>query len=393
MARRTAVGIDIGSHQVRVLFAEASGDAAMLPRVAGIGTAESRGVRQGYVVDHGEVVRSVRSALSQAERAAGIKIKSAFLGVGGIGLAGTNGSGTTVISRADSEITELDVRKAVDASQGEMNAALLLNRRIIHTVPVQYKIDGKVVYGRPVGMKGTKLEARVFFVTVLEQHLSDLVAAVEEAGVDVEEVVASPIAASLITLTKQQKIAGCVLANIGSETVSIVVFENDVPISLEVFPIGGSTITNDIALGLRIPLEEAEEVKRGGIVGTTYPRKRLEEIVEARLSDIFDLIEAHLKKLGRSGLLPAGIVITGGGSGIETIEDLARAALRLPARVASLRFGENPKSHVKDAMWAVAFGLCLLNLGNGKSEVGGTTALLLRRTRRDLLNWLKQFLP
>jgi len=183
-----------------------------------------------------------------------------------------------------------------------------------------------------------------------------------------------------------------VLANIGSETVSIAVFENNLPISLEVFPIGGNDITNDIALGLRIPLDEAEGIKRGSLVGGNFSRKRLDEIVEARLSDIFELIEAHLKKLGRSGLLPAGIVLTGGGSAIETIDDLAKVTLRLPSRVASVSFGDNIRGQIKDASWSVAYGLCILGLQNGDEEpISGLK--LVKKTKKGLMNFFRQFLP
>jgi cell division protein FtsA len=181
------------------------------------------------------------------------------------------------------------------------------------------------------------------------------------------------------------------LANIGSETVSIAVFENDVPISMEVFPLGGNDITNDIALGLKIPIEEAEDLKRGTIVGLDFPKKKLDEIIAARLSDIFDLIEAHLKKIGRNGLLPAGIVITGGGSSLGTIDDLARAALRLPSRIANINFGEGSKGQIKDSSWSVAFGLCILGLS--EKDQGLTGMKITKKAGKDVVGWLKQFLP
>ena len=166
---------------------------------------------------------------------------------------------------------------------------------------------------------------RTLLVTSLEQHLNDLVSAIENTGILVDDVMASPLAASLVMLSKTQKRAGCVLANIGAETVSIAVFENSIPISLKVFPLGSGDITNDIAIGLKIPLEEAERVKRGFTSNTNISKRKLDEIISARLSDMFGLIEAHLKSIKRNGLLPAGIIITGGGSGIADIEDLAKS--------------------------------------------------------------------
>ncbi|MSU56387.1 MAG: cell division protein FtsA [Candidatus Taylorbacteria bacterium] len=393
MSKNIAVGIDIGTYQTRVVAAEsAEVGERELPKVVGVGFAESRGLRHGYILNQNDAVRSVKQAVAQASKAAGFPITRAVVSIGGIGLSSITSSGNVVITRADSEITELDVKKAVEASQQEIPASVSLNRKVLHTVPLQFKVDGKVILGKPEGMKGSKLEVRTLFITCFEHHMNDLLETLAEAGIEVEDLVASPMAASLVTLSKQQKMAGVVLANIGSETVSIVVFENNLPISLEIFPIGSNDITNDIALGLRVPLEEAEEIKRGTLIGGIYPRKKLEEIIEARLSDIFELIEAHLKKLGRNGLLPAGIVLTGGGSAIETVDDLAKATLRLPSRVASVSFGDNIRGQIRDASWSVAYGLCILGLNAGESEsVSGIK--LVKQTRNNLLNFFRQFLP
>ncbi len=241
---------------------------------------------------------------------------------------------------------------------------------------------------RVVTILGTIPEVESLFITAFEQHLNDLVAAIESIGIIVDDVMASPLAGSLVMLSKAQKRAGCVLANIGAETVSIVVFENNTPISLKVFPIGSNDITNDIALGLKIPLEEAEKIKRGAITNTTYSKRRLDEIVSARLTDIFELIDAHLKKIKRDGLLPAGVIITGGGSGIATVQDLARASLRLPSKIATLDPGQNGK--VRDASWAVSYGLCIWGMTGSEEESGINIA---KKTGSTLLNWFKQFLP
>ena len=224
------------------------------PKIIAVGYAESRGLRHGYILNQEEVVGSLRSALTQAEKASGIKIRKALVSIGGVGLSGGTPNSTIIISRADYEITDLDVKKVIDVSLSEIPKGLSLNQKVMHTVPILFKVDGKAVYGKPIGMKGTKLEVKTLFISCLENHFNDLVETLGEAGIEVEDVVAAPIASSLVTLSKTQKIAGCVLANIGSETVSIAVFENNIPISIEVFPFGGNDVTNDIALGLKIPL-------------------------------------------------------------------------------------------------------------------------------------------
>lgn len=359
MARHVSVGIDIGSSQVRVVVASAEGNTGA-PKILGTGMVESKGLHHGYIVNIPEVERAVRAAAAQAQKVSGIKIKKAFLSIGGVGVEEAFSRGETVISRADSEITDLEIEKVLETCEKNIPAQYLLNRKIIYTIPLRFVVDGSEAVGRsPVGMRGMKLEARALFITCLTQHLNDLVHAVEGAGVEVEDVMAAPIAASFVTLGKQQKMAGCVLANIGSETTSIVVFENGIPVSLKVFPMGGTAITNDIALALKISLEEAELIKRGGITATTYPRKKLEDVISARLTDIFELVENHLKKMGKNGLLPAGIILTGGSSGITTIGDLAKGILKLPSRVGTIFAGEGMKAQLKDSTWAVAYGLCM----------------------------------
>ena len=394
MSRSIVAGIDIGTYHVKVVIANSQErNEKGFPQIIGIGTAESRGLRHGYIVNIQDVVESIKGALSEAEARAGIRVKKAFISVGGIGLGSITSTSSTIISRADSEITSLDIKKVQEQCEKDIPTSAALNKKIIHSIPIQYKIDGRVVLGKPEGMKGNKLEVKTLYITCLEHHLNDIIQAVEEAGVSVQDVMASPIAASLVTLTKSQKIAGCVLTNIGAETVSIAVFENNMPVSLEIFPIGSTDITNDIALGLKVPLEEAEQIKIGAITGNSYPRKKLEEIISARLSDIFELIEAHLKKIGRNGLLPAGIVITGGGSGLTSIEELAKVSLKLPSRIGIVHLGLSDKQSYKDSTWAVAYGLCILGLHADEDMPIDNSSRILGSAWKKIVMWFKQFLP
>lgn len=389
MSDRTIAGIDIGTYQVKVVIVSCpskSGDKS-LPQIIGTGYAESRGLRNGYIINDGDVVRSVRSAVLQAEKAAGVEVKRAYVSIGSIGMDEIFSHGEVITTRADSEITQTDVDKAMQDSEDRI-IDTIPNRKILHAIPLTFSVDGESVLGRPHGLKGTKLTVESLFVTTFEQHLNDLVSAIESIGILVEDVMAAPLAASFVMLTKAQKRAGCVLANIGAETVSIAVFENNIPVSLKVFPIGSNDITNDIALGLKIPLEEAEKIKRGNMSSANFSKRKLDEIITARLSDIFELIDAHLKKIKRDGLLPAGIIITGGGSGIASIQDLARASLRLPSRIATLDPGQNGK--VRDASWAVAYGLCMWG-ANDESDTSGIG--IAKHARNNILAWLSQFLP
>ncbi len=389
MTDKIITGIDVGTYQVKVVIVRVSKTKSdnTLPQIIGTGYAESRGLRNGYIINESDVVRSIRSAVAQAEKSAGVEVKKAYVAIGGIGIDEFTSKGEVVTSRADSQITAVDLEKVMRDSE-ERIVEHIPNRKVLHAIPLLYKVDGQLVLGKPVGMKGTKLEVETLFITTFEQHLNDLVTSIENTGIAVEDIMVSPLAASFVMLTKAQKRAGCVLANIGAETVSIVVFENSTPISIKIFPIGSNDITNDIALGLKITLEEAEKIKRGALSSASYSKRKLDEIVAARLTDIFELIDMHLRKIKRDGLLPAGIIITGGGSGIATIQDLARASLKLPSRIATLDPGQNGK--VKDASWAVAYGLCMW----GSSDTDEDTAIgIAKQTKKNLISWLSQFLP
>lgn len=393
MLRNITVGIDIGTYQVKVVIAElVKVDGKYLTRIIGNGLTESKGLRHGYIINGAEVTESVKTALALAEKTAGVKVHKAYIAVGGIGLSGVTSQASTIISRADEEISSLDVEKVHEICEKDLPKVLIQNRKILHSIPISYKIDGKIILAKsPLGMKGTKLEVKMLFITCLETHLNDLLEAVEQASIEVVDCLASPIAASFVTLSKLQKMAGCVLANIGAETVSMVVFENDIPISLEVMPIGGTDITNDIALGLKIPLEEAENIKIGGLGTNNFSKKKLDEIISARLSDMFELIENHLKKIGRSGLLPAGIILTGGGSGIASVDELAKVALKLPSRIAELNFG-NQKIRINDSTWAVSYGLCMLGFSK-EEKVNLGLRNTMNKSGAKIFGWIKQFMP
>jgi len=389
MSEQIITGIDVGTYHVKVAIARIPKNAGAnnKPEIIGTGLSESRGLKSGYIMQEADVARSIKSALVQAEKAAGVTVRRAHVAIGSIGLEETYSHGEIIPSRADSEITSADTDKVMQDSE-ERILDNIPNRRILHSVPLRYVIDGTEVLGRPQGLKGTKLEVDSLFITTYEQHVNDLISTIESLGVYVEDVIASPLAASFVMLSKAQKRAGCVLANIGAETTSIVVFEDSTPISLKIFPMGSNDITNDIALGLRVPLEDAEKIKRGAMTSATYSKKKLDEIIQDRLKTIFGLVDSQLKKIKRDGLLPAGVILTGGGANVANTVEVAKATLELPARTATLDIGKNIK--IRDASWAVAYGLCMWGASDTK-EV--TTLGIVKHTKHNVLSWLSQFLP
>ena len=400
MARQIVVGIDIGTSEVKVIVAEGLIEHGhVVPKIIGTGSSESRGVYRGYITNPTETARSVEAAVAQAEKIALVKVKRAYVSFGGVGLGSVVASGSVAISRADLEITERDLALALEAAEVAIPPAAIINKRIINTVPIEYKIDDKTVWGQALGLKAQKLEVKALFITCLEHHLALLISTVEEAGIEVVDVVAAPVALSFVTLSKKQKRVGCLLLDIGAETLSVVVFENSNLISLEVFPIGGDDITNDIALGLKVSLEDAENIKLNNERKVPYSKRKLEEIVLARLSDCFELIERHLRSIGRNALLPGGSVIAGGGAATSSIKSIAENSLKLPSQVAEVYFGTTTGGKIKDRTWAVACGLSIVgfNASGEQRSVGIRNGSLIadrsRRWGKMLLRWISQFLP
>lgn len=370
-----------------VVVEELQGPEGISRKIIGTGLAESAGLRHGYVMDTEEASSAIRSAKRQAESVARVPIRNAFLAVGGISLDEHRASGDAVVSRADQEITELDLDKTLEAARAHVEPQLQ-NRLILHEIPLEYRIDGVRALGDPLGMKGVRLEADFLFVSCLKSHAEALTNAVEGADIEVVDRMASPLAGSYVTLNKDQKMKGCVLANIGAETVSIVVYDEGVPVSMKVFPIGSTSITDELALGFRVSLEDAERIKMGRLSGAMYPKRKIDEIVSSKFRAMFELVDKHLKALGKRGNLPAGIILSGGGAGHGLVSDIARGSLSLPARSADMRVP--PDSKIRDATWSVAYGVSLWGL-TGSTEAPRTRPIL--KLGKSVLKFLKQFLP
>ncbi len=349
-----SIGIDIGTHMSRVIVVNKN-DTAELPEIVAVAACESRGMRNGYITHIASAKETLAGLVKSLKEQSNIDVKKANVSIGGISITSVISTGEAVVSKADGIITQIDIDRAINEALKKID---LTNREILYTLPIVYKIDGKEVLGRPIGMRGSKILAQVFFVVCLGQHLTDLIDLFTENGIEVENIIASPIAAAGIALSENQRQNGAMLANIGAETVSTIVYERGMPLSLQVFPIGGADFTKDIALGLKIPIEEAEQIKMGRSQGAHSERK-LTEIIEARLRDIFEILEKHLKKINRDALLPAGIVITGGGSHISQIESLARNTLRLPCRTGIPEHLLQMKPRIRDVSWMVSYGLAV----------------------------------
>lgn len=356
--------IDIGTHHTKVMIISV-GKNKNEYSILSTASIETKGMRSGYIVKPDEVAESIKKAISIVENNLKIKIKKAYVSVGGIGLSSTISNGIILLPKELPFITNTEITKVIENSEENLNK---INKSVIHIIPIGYKLDGKDIFVRPEGLQGGKLEVRTLFITLIKQNLDDLINVFELLKIDIEEIVASPIATSNVLINTNQKTAGCILVDIGYETVSTVVFENSIPISVMVFPIGSMDITKDIALGLKISLEEAESIKLGSVTGGDYSKKKVDEIIEARLVDIFELIGNQLKRLKRNELLPAGIIITGNGSMIKNITMIARNQLKIPSKIGLIDPIFGNKFKVRDSSWYTTLGLILKNNNDFSNE-------------------------
>ncbi len=385
MSREIVTGIDVGTYHTKVIISEVNQN-DKYPRIISAGFAKTKGMKNGFVMNHTDIAKTIKLAINQAQQSSGVEIKNAYISFGGIGLESFYASGKIIIGRVDSETTDEDLEMLVKNARRSINTKLK-NKRIIHTIPLRYTLDSEEVLGSPIGMKGSKLEGDILFITAKEPQLSDLINTIESLDIAVDDVIASPIASSIVTLNKTQKMAGVGLVNIGAETTSIAVFEDNVPISVHIIPSGSADITNDLALEFKISLVEAEQLKFGVVSDTDYPKKRLDSTIQKSTKKILKQIDDHLKTIDKSGLLPAGIIFAGGGSSISGLEILSKSVLKLPTDIASLKIAPQ---QLKNSVWDVAYGLCVIGAENEKSA---RIFPQIPKIKKINFGWVKKFLP
>src|SRR3990167_6566920 len=410
MARSYIIsGIDIGNSQVKVVIAKINGD-SLRPEIIGSGSALSNGLRKGMVVDMEETIQNVHSAVQRAEAMAGVKIKSVYLAVNGLHINTQTSRGVIAVSRADNEISQSDIDRVVKAASV---VSLPPNREIIHVIPKNFIVDGTEYVKNPFGMKGVRLEADVLIVDGLSPYLRNLVKCVNENNIEVAGLVYAPLASALSVLDKNQKEYGVVNIDFGGGVSSMTVFEEADLLHSVILPVGSRHITNDLAVLLRTSIDVAERIKleygatsdaedmrrRGEIdlsdlVGEenyTIQRKQLIRAIDARAQELFDIVGNELKKVSKRGILPAGVVLSGGGVNLPGLAMLAKEKLRLPVRIAKSVHFEGISEIVDDPAFSVAMGLVLWGLNQ---ELGGYGSKVQRLPSGDdvfkkVINWLK----
>ena len=406
------VGLDIGTSAVRVVVGKVDPE-SKVPNIIGIGETHSSGIRKGVVVDIDEAVATISSALEKAERMTGVPVTHATIAIGGSHISSIESHGVIAVSRADGEITENDIIRVIDASQA---ISIPQNREIIHVIPKYFTVDGQGGIKDPLGMSGIRLEVDTIIVQASAPLIKNLTKAIEQAGLAVDDMVLAPLAASHAVLTKRQKELGVGLIDMGGGTTSLAIFEESQFLHTAIIPVGSGHITNDIAIGLRTSIETAERVKcdyghaqpkqvpRGDEIDLAsidpseeekVSRHHLAEIAEARLEEIFELVDKELQAIQRDGKLPGGIVLTGAGAKIPGILDLAKKSLRLPVQVGFPGNVTTIIDKVQDPGYATAVGLILWSSEYLSPHKGGFPGkqLFENEALQKMKGLFKRFLP
>lgn len=405
-------GIDLGSSTVRVVVAkhETVSDQAL---IMGVGEAPAEGMQKGVVTDVESAVGSVTRALDMAERVSGIPVERAYVSINGSHMSSQSSRGVIAVSRADGEITADDVARVVNAAQA---ISLPNNREILHVLPQDFVVDGQERIHDPVGMTGVRLEVDTHIVEGSAPFIKNVAKVVNQAGVHIEDFVFSPLAASQACLTKRQKELGVALVDLGAGTTSLAIYEENVLLHTAVLPLGAGHITNDVAIGLRTSIDVAEAIKKQH--GTALPdtvkqnervvvkseeaeaeenisRHEVATIMRARLDEILSLVDRELKNISRSGLLPAGAILTGGGALLPGVVEVSKEKLRLPARLGKPAPFGGISERAAGPAYAVVLGLILW--GIHEEEQGSRHMSLalpdVRKSLGKVRDWFKAFLP
>jgi cell division protein FtsA len=380
------VGIDIGSGNLRAVGAIRH-ELSKYPLIVGTYKKSIEGVDRGTIIDEKEVAKAIRQAVISLEKETGREALHTLISLGAVGLSSHFTTGYAQVSRGDAAVTDLDIENAI--KDGNRAIPDIRNKAIVHAIPMDHKVDGNKIQGNILGVRGNKLETRTLYVTYPLQCMNTLKDTLVLADTRVTDIVAGPIAESIPLLTKKQKIAGVALVNIGQAVTSLLVYEKNTPLLVSTIPVGGDDITKDIALGMKVTLEDAEDMKCNR-ANFPYSRRKVEEIIEARLEDLCQKINKELHRVQRSELLPAGIVVVGSTSLLPRLDTIFRNELKLPVKIVTNELVKITADTLRDGSWARSYGLTFLAPTDTEKEVLKEilTAVYLR-----VKKIVSQFLP
>ncbi len=407
-------GLDIGTQNIRVVQAKLEPTGGL--NIIGASTVLSAGMRKGVIIDIEETVSSISAVLEKVERMTGVPVTQANISVGGNHITCIESKGVIAVSRADGEISENDVIRVIDASQA---ISIPPNREVLHVIPKTFTLDGQTGIKDPVGMTGIRLEVETIIIHGALPFLKNLNKAILQTGLEMDQLVLSPLAAANAVLNKRQKELGVAVIDLGAGTTSMAVYEENNLLHTAIVPVGSMHITNDIAIGLRCTIDTAEKVKllygNATAVGVDkysevdlskidpeenerVSRLDVVEIIEARLEEIFEYLSRELKQINRDGKLPAGIVLTGGGSLLPGVAEFAKDFFRLPVAIGKPTEVMTVIDQVIDPAFATVVGLVQWGgkYSSGVSERGllaPVQGLLENKNVLKLNKWFKSFLP
>ncbi len=371
------VGLDIGTTKICAVVGEVSGDEI---NIIGIGTHPSIGLRKGVVVNIESTVESIKKAVEEAELMAGCEISSVYAGIAGGHITGFNSHG--IIAIKGTEITQHDVDRVIDAARA---VAIPMDREVIHVIPQEFVVDEQAGIQNPVGMSGVRLEAKIHIVTGAVTSAHNIVKCANRAGLDVCDIVLESLASGEAVLTDEEKELGTALIDLGGGTTDLAIFSDNNIKHTFVLALGGNNLTNDIAIGLRAPLAEAEKIKKkygtcftrsisgeemievpgmGGRKPRKLPRQILGEILEPRMEEIFSLIKREIYRAGMENIIASGMVVTGGSALLSEVTEVAESIFNLPTRLGKPRGISGLVDVVNNPMYATGVGLVLYGAKN-----------------------------
>lgn len=391
MAEQIIAGLDIGSSTIRVVVSQIMTDeeGQSYLHVIGAVSVPSEGMHRGSVSSMEDVVSSISKALERAERMTGAAISNAWVSIAGQHVLVQESRGVVGVTRPDGEIQEDDIERAIEAAR---TVATPSNYEILHVVPKSFTVDGQRGIKDPLGMNGIRLEVDAVIIQTISSQIKNLTKSVYRTGIEIDDLVFTPLAAAEAVLSKRQKELGVCLVDIGATSTSLVVYEEGDILHTAVLPIGGDHITNDIAIGLRTSLDVALLVKHE--IGCAFPdqvdkketyqlndfgsqeedpfkARFVAEICEARVEEICEAIDAELAKVDRSGMLPVGVVFSGGSLKLPGIPEVAKRVLRLPVSIGNPGTISSAIDEVHDVSFAAAVGLAIWGYTVRYSSKGG----------------------
>jgi cell division protein FtsA len=402
------VGLDIGTTKVCAIIGRINEYNGI--DVVGVGLSPSRGLRKGVVVNIESTVQSVATAIEKAELMAGIEVKSVFAGIAGGHIEGINSRGVVAVATRSKEITPEEVERVVDAAKA---LALPMEREVIHVLPQEFIVDNQDGIKDPVGMSGVRLEAEVHIVTGAVASAQNIVKSVNRAGYAVNDIVLEHLASALATLKEDEKELGVVLLDIGGGTTDVLVYLNGSIWHTNVISMGGNHVTNDVSIGLRTPLQSAEEIKKkwgvaisdivdpgevievpnvGGRKPTQLPRQVLAEIIEPRMEEIFFLVKDDLDQKDFKDVITGGVVLTGGASLLQGIEKVAENVFEMPVRIGTPGGVGGLVEEISSPEYATGVGLVHYGLhARPESFMENRGAGLFSNIKKRMVDWFGEF--